>query len=260
MEKAHFREEREQIEVRISSIREQPSYSSMVALVRTIDAFVVSSASMAGIDAEKILMVRDKALQDSYYICVLESKKTARHAAEDFANYISHNIRLFQSHAIVEPPLTDLWPTNIELAAKDIDVANVQESFALFHLAVSSVISKQESANEGRQILRTLMATLDLSFEELGRMFGVTGETARRWETGTSSISSDRKAVITSTREPLNKLLKIFRHARLSQVIRRAAELFGGERALDWILRGKIPDVANRYEITLRYQASADKF
>ncbi len=255
MERAHFREEGEQIEVRIGSIRERLSYSSMLDLVRTIDAFVVSSASMAGIDPEKLPIVRDKALQDSFYICVLESKKTARHAAEDFYNYFSHYIRLFQSHAIVETPVTDLWPTSIDVAAEDIDVANVHESFALFHLAVSSVISEQESANEGQQILRTLMATLDLSFEELGRMFGVTGETARRWETGTSSISSDRKAVITSTREPLNKLLKIFRHARLPQVIRRAAELFGGERALDWILRGKIPDVANRYEIALRYQA-----
>ncbi len=255
MEKAHFREEREQIEVRIGSIREHPSYSSMVALVRTIDAFVVSSASIAGIDAEKLPIVRDKALQDSFYICVLESKKTARHAAEDFYNHLSHNIRLFQSHAIVEPPLTDLWPTSIDLVAKDIDVSNVQESFALFHLAVSSVITEEESANEGQQILRTLMTVFDLSFEELGRMFGVTGETARRWEIGSSSISSDRKAAISSTKEPMDKLLKIFRHARLPQVIRRAAELFGGERALDWILRGKIADVANRYEITLRYQA-----
>jgi len=255
MERAHFREEREQIEVRIGSIREQLSYSSMLDLVRTIDAFVVSSASAAGVEAEKLPLVRDKALQDSFYICVLESKKSARHAAGDYYNYLSHHIGLFQNPAIAETPLTDLWQNSIDLASKDFDVANVQESFALFHLAVSSVISEQESANEGRQILRTLIAALALSFDELGRMFRVAGETVRRWETGASSISSDRKATITSTRESLNKLLKIFRQARLPQVIRRPAELFSGECALDWILRGKIVDVVKPYEISLRFQA-----
>jgi hypothetical protein len=30
--------------------------------------------------------------------------------------------------------------------------------------------------------------------------------------------------------------------------------LFDGERALDWILRGRIGDAAGRYEIALSYQ------
>jgi len=255
MEKAHFREEREEIVVRIGSIREQPSYSRMLDLVRTIDTFVVSSASVAGIEAEMLPIVRDKALQDAFYFCVLESKIPARNAAAHFHDYLSDNIRLFQAHTLAAPLLTELFSASINLVADDLDVAKVQESFALYNLAVSSVISEQEGATEGQHILRTLIAAFDLSFEELGRMFGVAGETARRWEIGTSSISSDRKAAITSAKEPLTKLLKIFRHTRLPQVIRRTAELFSGERALDWILRGKIVDVANRYEISLRFQA-----
>ena len=255
MERENLWEEREQIEVRIGSLREQSSYSSMLDLVRTIDTFVVSSASVAGIEAEKLPIVRDKALQDAFYFCVLESKIPARNAAAHFHDYLSDNIRLFQAHTLAAPLLTELFSASINLVADDLDVAKVQESFAMYNLAVSSVISEQESAIEGQQILRTLIAALELSFDELGRMFRVAGETVRRWETGASSISSDRKATITSTREPLNKLLKIFRQARLPQVIRRPAELFSGERALDWIMRGKIVDVANRYEIALRFQA-----
>jgi hypothetical protein len=36
--------------------------------------------------------------------------------------------------------------------------------------------------------------------------------------------------------------------------IRRPAELFDGETALAWILRGRIAEVADRYETALLYQ------
>jgi hypothetical protein len=54
--------------------------------------------------------------------------------------------------------------------------------------------------------------------------------------------------------EALDRLLALFQPARLPLAIRRPAELFDGERALDWILRGRIGEAAGRYEIALSYQ------
>jgi len=244
-------EERQRIEFQISRIRKHPSYSGMLDFVRTIDACVVSSASVAGIAADKLSIFRNKTLQDAF--CFLEFKGPPRNAVDYFNDYLSTTIEMIQHDRLTTHSGHDFWFRIIDLTS--IDIPKLQESFAIYNLAVSTIVSEQVGSNEAVQVLSTLMASFDLSFDELGRMFGVTGETVRRWETGTSSISNERKAEITLAREPLSKLLKTFRSPKLPQVIRRPAELFNGERALDWILRGKIADVANRYEIALRYQA-----
>jgi len=49
-------------------------------------------------------------------------------------------------------------------------------------------------------------------------------------------------------------MLEIFRPERLFQVVRRKADLFDGESALEWILRGRVAEVADRYELALSYQ------
>ena len=102
--------------------------------------------------------------------------------------------------------------------------------------------------------MRRLAGALDLSFDELGQMLGVRGETARRWERGLGSIPTDRLADLTTAEAALDRLLGLFRPERLPVAIRRPAELFGGESALDWILRGRIQDVADGYERALSYQ------
>jgi len=53
----------------------------------------------------------------------------------------------------------------------------------------------------------------------------------------------------------LTRLLALFRPERLPEVIQRPADLFDGERALDWIRRGRAAEVADRYEMALSYQA-----
>lgn len=55
-----------------------------------------------------------------------------------------------------------------------------------------------ESAAEPRRILRRLVTELDLSFNEVGRMSGVRGETARRWERGLAPMPSERLAQLTA--------------------------------------------------------------
>ena len=160
--------------------------------------------------------------------------------------------------------LVSIWQTTLEALEQATDPEDGDkletleaelESLSALNVAVSEVLRLDMNQAEGRNILRQLVGNLELSLDELGRMFGVSGETARRWERGTHRIPTSRIAKLISAGRSLSRLHQMFRPNRLPQVIRREAELFGGERALDWILRGRHADVADRYENALMYQA-----
>jgi hypothetical protein len=102
-------------------------------------------------------------------------------------------------------------------------------------------------------ILRQIREYLDISVEDVGAMFGTTGETVREWQAGTAEIPEKTVGQMIAAGNSLNQLLGLFRPERLPQVIRRRAEAFNGERALDWILDGRIADVAERYDQGLSY-------
>ena len=121
--------------------------------------------------------------------------------------------------------------------------------------AVHEFLSSSERVDEGRRILRRLMTSLGLGQDEAGRIFGVSGETVRRWDRGKVRIPDSRMAALVSAEAALARLEALFLPDRLPLVIRRPVELFQGERALDLILRGRIADVAGRYEMVLAYQA-----
>ena len=67
-------------------------------------------------------------------------------------------------------------------------------------------------------------------------------------------MRTEYQSIVNRASSAVMRLAAIFRPERLPQVIRRKAALFGGESALDWILRGQIHEVADRYETTLAYQ------
>jgi transcriptional regulator with XRE-family HTH domain len=113
----------------------------------------------------------------------------------------------------------------------------------------------EASVSTGRLAIKSLMGCLGLSQDQLGRMLGVSGETIRRWKNGAAGVPLPHVAELTAAESALNRLLQIFRPERLPLAIRRRAELFGGKRALDWILDGRIAEVADRYEMSLAYQA-----
>lgn len=96
---------------------------------------------------------------------------------------------------------------------------------------------------------------LELSQDDLGRMFGVSGESIRRWKTGAVNVPAESRARIAEAAAALERLQHIFTTTGLSQAIRRKVEAFQGESALDWILRGRLHDVADVYEFVLSYQA-----
>ncbi|HXH06499.1 MAG TPA: hypothetical protein VNI83_07895 [Vicinamibacterales bacterium] len=124
----------------------------------------------------------------------------------------------------------------------------------LFTLAVTDELLSASRADRGRQIIGRLMTTLRLSFDDLGRVLGVSGETVRRWARGTVAVPEDKLAALDLAGQAVSRLLRLIRLERLPDVIRRPAEAFAGQRALDWILQGRLPEVAERYERELAYQ------
>lgn len=132
--------------------------------------------------------------------------------------------------------------------------SDFEEWGLLYHQAIEQVVTRA-GTEPVRTALRALMTRLELSQDDTGRMFGVSGETVRRWERGATSIPAERRTAILAAEAGLRRLQELFRPHRLPTVVRRAAELFDGESALDWILRGRIADVADRYETALVYQA-----
>ena len=109
---------------------------------------------------------------------------------------------------------------------------------------------KQEKS---QRILQQLRKCFDLSQEDLGTMFGVTGEVLTSWENGTVEVPETALAKLISADSALDRMLWFFRPDRLPQVIRRRADAFDGERALDWILDGRIAEVSDRYYNGLAY-------
>jgi cell wall assembly regulator SMI1 len=91
--------------------------------------------------------------------------------------------------------------------------------------------------------------------DELGKMLGVSSKRIDEWNRGQSAIPPAQLAMLHNAAVALDLLEQTFESERLPKVIRRSAALFDGERALDWILRGRIQDVAERYDRVLMYQA-----
>ncbi len=140
-------------------------------------------------------------------------------------------------------------------AAERIPLADREKLFRAFLVAGAAGATEALQGERGRGILTRLAGTLKLSLDDIGRMLNVSGETVRRWARGTVAMPDDQLAALDLIGQALGRLEAMFLPDRLAHVVRRRAEVFGGERALDWILRGRIKDVADRYEVLLRYQA-----
>jgi len=125
----------------------------------------------------------------------------------------------------------------------------------VFAATVSGLLAEQAKRSRGRAILAHLTGALGLSYDELGQALGVSGETVRRWAHGKIAVPEQQLAKLDSAEAALTRLQALFRPDRLPEVIRRPAELFNGERAIAWIQRGRIAEVADRYEMALSYQA-----
>jgi hypothetical protein len=133
-----------------------------------------------------------------------------------------------------------------------------QECLEMLDQAIHEYLRDIRAGEEARRMLRELLTTLAISTDELGRIFQVSGETVRRWEHNRVAVPAGKQAEITAAGAALRRLRSFFRPERLPLVIRRRpAPLFDGESALDWILRGRIREVADRYDRLLSYEPEA---
>ena len=204
------------------------------ALVRTV---VVQGAF-------RTLLLLQKDIQAASRFLVDEWRRTAEALAGLETIYSLHHDISSLSWAEVREPAADrpAW------------AEHGLEILALYNTAVFEVLRSTENQLRGRDAVRRLMAQLALSYDQLGRAFGVSGETLRRWERGSHEIPADRMASLVEADGALKRLLAIFKPERLAHVLRRKAALFTDESALDWILRGRISEVADRYDVAFVYQ------
>ncbi len=110
-----------------------------------------------------------------------------------------------------------------------------------------------EKHDRGLAMLGRIQRHLDLSREDLGTMLGLTGDAVRAWEERSEEMPEIVLGRIIAAHTALDQLLGVFLPERLPLVIRRRAAAFDGERALDWILDGRISEVAEKYDAGLSY-------
>jgi hypothetical protein len=142
------------------------------------------------------------------------------------------------------------WPVStLNLTAGDAEL------LAIFNAAVGERMVAERAEWQGRQVIRDLVVRLGLTTFEVAAMLDVPEDIVKDWESGRSRIPADSLDRLQVASAALSRLLGVFRPDRLPQVIRRDAELFDGGPALEWIKRGRITEVAEKYESILAYQA-----
>ncbi len=206
------------------------------------------------IDSSALPLVRDLVLQNAFLACVYSlhgrseiGKASLVHAWIDTSLLVGLHEEPFRS-------LRNLWVHQPPKLGVDLTFDD-SELLAIFNAAVAERLLAEGAAWQGRQVIRDLMIRLGLTWEELAAMFRVSVETLDDWESGRARIPKETLAHLQAASGALSKLLGMFRPERLPQVIRRPADLFDGKAAVDWIVGGRITDVAERYESTLAYQA-----
>lgn len=125
----------------------------------------------------------------------------------------------------------------------------------VFQTSVLQVLQSSDAQERGWETLNEIRTTLGLNLTEIGRILRVSATTVRSWGQRKRPIPEEKLAKLSEAQDAMKRLTKIFLPERLPQVIRRPAQLFDGETALDWILQGRIREVADRYDLLLQYQA-----
>lgn len=103
--------------------------------------------------------------------------------------------------------------------------------------------------------IRRLRDAFGISSSDVAKIIGTASDLVDDVESGRSKLPATYNAKLTDASRALDRLLAIFRRDRLASVIRRPARAFGGQTPLEWILEGRIEEVAERYDYGLAYQS-----
>jgi len=227
------------------TLGERPSFEEARAFLRAAgDCFAALLPESA--DEHEAQAVRAVALLESLTAFALLRAGNVAASAAALAKAWNEASVTVLGHRTLRNPRTAGRPVKVRISIDLITAFN-----AAYTLSMISRLAE----SRGTSAIRRLMAHLALSYDDVGRIVGVSGETIRRWDRGTVMIPAEKLARLTAAGAALDTFLSLFRPEALPQVVRRPAEAFGSERALDWILRGRIAEAAALYERELRYQA-----
>jgi transcriptional regulator with XRE-family HTH domain len=231
-----------------------PDLGAIRDFVQEVGACVDLLNTAAGVKEEPAALLRNSVISSSFPALLMLRREEPR-AALSFLIEEWRRTADTLGEALILPTLES---SGSEVRERRIpyglSMEMERELLTLYNTAVFEMLLTTENQGRGRDVLRRLMTQLSLSYDQLGRAFGVSGETIRRWERGSHEIPADRMAVLVEAEAALRRLVTIFRPERLAQVLRRKTGLFGDESGLDWIFRGRMTDVADRYEMALSYQ------
>lgn len=236
-----------------SSLR-APTMEGLNRTVQLLSQSVDKVNSLAGISEPEAAAVKVGVLWDA----VLPVLYWGEGKVDDAAQLLAGSWYAFAGETITAEKGASLYGGKFTYALKvqplTSEPKKFQEFTRFYTMALESWVIEGSGANRGRDEIHLLMRSLRLSLDELGRMFEVSDETARRWSSG-ARIPDDKLARLDLAASALTRLRRLFRSERLPQVIRRPAERFADQRALEWILQGRIAEVADRYERDLVYQS-----
>jgi transcriptional regulator with XRE-family HTH domain len=230
----------------------RPDLGDVRSLVDELGDVLEALNRSAGLDAGAARLVRDTVLHASFPVLLRVREGQADAAASQLLHLWQATLRGFGwDEGGIASAESEVAESPRLLASASGEAADL---LPLFTLAIFGRLTEGQGQERARQALARLAELLRLSLDQLGRMLGVSGETVRRWTRGSHRVPEERSARIARADAALGRLLAVFQPARLPQVVRRRADLFDGESALDWMLRGKIAEVADRYELALSYQ------
>lgn len=102
--------------------------------------------------------------------------------------------------------------------------------------------------SEAKVAIERLRALLDITLEEASRIYCVSRDTLVSWLNDQAPIPPASLELISQTDASLRRISGIIREANLPALVNRPALIFRGTNALDWILKGRIADVADIYD------------
>jgi transcriptional regulator with XRE-family HTH domain len=219
--------------------------------IALVDECAVGFNSGAGLFGALAAVVRYGVIQSCFPALV----RSRRGSADTALRWISAMWSLHAAAFGALPESADIG----SLSVSDFETTlppeeSLAEDIAIYNMAVSELLSKTSREAEARQVLRRLRTNLGIDAEELGAMFGVSARTIRQWESRHTPIPDKEITAIVAADVGLTVLLEVFRPEVLADVVRRNAPGFDGDRALDWILNGRIAEVAERYWDASLYQ------
>jgi len=241
----------------VQSSLHTPTIEGLNRTVQLLSQSVDKVNSLAGVSEPEAAAVKEGVLCDAVLPVLYWAEGKVDEAAQLLAGswfaFAGKTITGEMRRSISTKEFT--YAVNFKLHFLSSDPKKVRDVTRFYTMALEKWVIEGSGADRGRDQIHLLMTSLRFSLGDLGRMLKVSDETARRWSSGATRIPEGQLARLDLATSGLNRLRRLFRPERLPQVIRRPADRFEGQRALDWILQGRIAEVADRYERDLVYQS-----